>query len=300
MALFPTALGMSAQNHITINGLDVSYTVRTSEGKADNGTSTSVQEENGIDEAQLTAVYSFTVQTTDADGGEETDSMRVAVQLGKKVVKSMPYSDYVSQTTGELDLEDSYTEAGVHMPTIWQNYPQGQMTSRELIFPKKYEASEKMPEMQWELTGDTLTVCGYHCSLATAEFAGLKWRVWFTEEIPVSAGPWKLQGLPGLIVSAEDEGAVHKFELLGMQTESTAVTYMPDAKAVKLSEKQLVKFRNKTYCNSEYVKNPLYYVDSSSIENVALVTVGGTPRPLMNGHMMPSTVHVFKPLELDK
>ncbi|MCD8303907.1 MAG: GLPGLI family protein [Prevotellaceae bacterium] len=258
------------------------------------------QSGDSIDVARLTAVYSYTVRTADAEGQAVTDSVRLALQIGGKVAKSMPYADYVAETTGEYDYEEAYAAACVHVPTVWQNHPQGLLTERELILLNDYEASGKLPETEWELTGDTLTVGGYACSSATARLAGLRWKVWYTEDVPSGAGPWKLQGLPGLIVSGSDEEETHKFELLGMLTEPAAITYTPNAKVIKLGMRQLVKFRNKTYGNKEYLKNPFYGIDSSSIESASILTAGGSPKTIINGHLVASSVHAFKPLELDK
>lgn len=38
---------------------------------------------------------------------------------------------------------------------------------------------------------------GFKCKSATAEFRGRKYKVWYTMEIPIPIGPWKLGGLPG-------------------------------------------------------------------------------------------------------
>lgn len=52
------------------------------------------------------------------------------------------------------------------------------------------------------------TILGYKCKLATADFRGRKYAVWYTLDIPVPIGPWKLGGLPGLILKADvDDGA---------------------------------------------------------------------------------------------
>lgn len=63
----------------------------------------------------------------------------------------------------------------------------------------------------WEYHPDTMTVCGYLCRKATADFRGKRWMAWYTEELPYSLGPWKLKGLPGMILSAQDTEATLQF-----------------------------------------------------------------------------------------
>ena len=57
------------------------------------------------------------------------------------------------------------------------------------------------------------------CNLATTKFRGREWKVWFTEEIPVSLGPWKLGGLPGLILKADADDDFIKFTAVSIRTE---------------------------------------------------------------------------------
>jgi hypothetical protein len=40
------------------------------------------------------------------------------------------------------------------------------------------------------------------CKKATTNFRGRYWEAWYTEEIPIGQGPWKLCGLPGMILKA--------------------------------------------------------------------------------------------------
>ena len=53
--------------------------------------------------------------------------------------------------------------------------------------------------------------------LATADFRGRRWTAWFATDIPVSDGPWKLGGLPGLILEAYDKGHQYTFTAVGLE-----------------------------------------------------------------------------------
>ena len=73
-----------------------------------------------------------------------------------------------------------------------------------------YEEPTEIPE--WTITDSIETVNGYDCILAKTDFRGRHWTAWFTPEIPVNEGPWKLWGLPGLILKAQDSKKHYTYE----------------------------------------------------------------------------------------
>ncbi len=60
------------------------------------------------------------------------------------------------------------------------------------------------PNIHWNITDSTKKIGRFNCTMATTHFRGRKYIVWFTPKIPVPYGPWKLIGLPGLILQAQD------------------------------------------------------------------------------------------------
>ncbi|MDE6021684.1 MAG: GLPGLI family protein, partial [Ruminococcus sp.] len=63
---------------------------------------------------------------------------------------------------------------------------------------------EPIAEMDWSISEDsTKNILGYECIMAHSDYHGRTWKVWFTTEIPLQDGPWKLRGLPGLILKAD-------------------------------------------------------------------------------------------------
>ena len=67
---------------------------------------------------------------------------------------------------------------------------------------KRY--AQPLPQITWRLSEEEQTICGYTCRKAEARFGGRNWTVWYAPEIPLATGPWKLNGLPGLILRATD------------------------------------------------------------------------------------------------
>ncbi|PJB13377.1 MAG: GLPGLI family protein [Flavobacteriales bacterium CG_4_9_14_3_um_filter_40_17] len=64
--------------------------------------------------------------------------------------------------------------------------------------------AEKIPEIEWKIQNEKKKIGSYICTKATATFRGRDFVAWFTTEIPLPFGPWKLHGLPGLILEAHD------------------------------------------------------------------------------------------------
>ena len=78
---------------------------------------------------------------------------------------------------------------------------------------------EDVPELEWEITGEHGTVASFDCQKAECDFRGRRWEAWFTTEIPFSEGPWKLRGLPGLILYARDTTGQYSFEAVSVTDE---------------------------------------------------------------------------------
>lgn len=69
---------------------------------------------------------------------------------------------------------------------------------------RSYHFSVNLPTINWKLSSDIKEICGYKVQKAVGDFAGRTFEVWFAPDLPYSFGPWKLLGLPGLILSARD------------------------------------------------------------------------------------------------
>ncbi|MBO7118687.1 MAG: GLPGLI family protein [Bacteroidaceae bacterium] len=260
-----------------------------------------------IDTAQFVAVYDYECRTQDAEGTPVTDRMQVVVQVGRTVTKSMPLSAYKEMDMEEEDdIMAAHQEAYLHMPTVWTGYPNGQTTVRDWIFPHEFEGTEPTPKIAWTLTDDTLTIGGYYCQTATCKFRGVAWTVCYTEEIPSSAGPWRLRGLPGLIVEAKNEA--HTFCLTELRQEHTPIAAPeknPDVQ--RMAYAKLLKHRNDVYGNRQYAKNPFFHVPDlnggnlslgGSIRHMEVFEFGGQQLAFADGHPLLTKAHVYQPLEL--
>jgi GLPGLI family protein len=65
--------------------------------------------------------------------------------------------------------------------------------------------------INWKIESNTKKIGNYTATLAKGSFRGRDYTVWFTYDIPVLFGPWKLHGLPGLILEAEDSEKMMRF-----------------------------------------------------------------------------------------
>ncbi len=105
--------------------------------------------------------------------------------------------------------------------TIFKNYPEGKLTHTEKICQDWFRYEEDIPELEWTLTDSVINVLGYHCQGAKCNFRGREWTAFYTEDIPIPEGPWKLHGLPGLIMTASDDKGHYTFECIGIKSKAS-------------------------------------------------------------------------------
>ena len=100
---------------------------------------------------------------------------------------------------------------------IYKNYPDGRITVTDGLILQDYRYVDSLHTQIWTMGDSTREVLGYTCQQATADFRGRHWTAWFATDIPVSDGPWKLGGLPGLILEAYDKGHQYTFTAVGLE-----------------------------------------------------------------------------------
>lgn len=85
-----------------------------------------------------------------------------------------------------------------------------------------------MSAENWTLISDAdSTIRGLKVYKAECQFGGRKWMAWFTPEIPVSDGPYKFSGLPGLILKLDSSEGDYSFHISGIERDLPIEAFPP-------------------------------------------------------------------------
>ena len=186
-----------------------------------------------LDRAYMKCLYRY-VYLNDTLTGKTKDDLLI-LQIGKSISKCFShYSNQVDSLSvvpnGDMIIGKMINDAmnnGEFMrgnyphkrlkAYIYKNYPEGRMTVTDGLILQDYRYVDSLHTQTWTMGDSTREVLGYTCQQATSDFRGRRWTAWFATDIPVSNGPWKLGGLPGLILEAYDEGQQHVFTAVGLE-----------------------------------------------------------------------------------
>ena len=126
---------------------------------------------------------------------------------------------------------------------VFKNYPEaGRITVTDKILdPFLYE--EEMPRLAWVPEESDTIVAGYVCYKATAEYRGRTWIAYYTLDITVGDGPWKLCGLPGLILYARDTKGDFVFDCIGIRQGTVRPIALRKQKYTKCTAKEMQELR---------------------------------------------------------
>ncbi|MFB9843352.1 GLPGLI family protein [Mucilaginibacter ginsenosidivorans] len=176
------------------------------------------------DTAQILVHYKFSyVRDTNNRAHPYTENMVLFVgkalgsyksydrQLQNDLFRRQFQEQLLNSADGNIRLDRKMTGSGTEYSQFINNR---ELVRREVIGNDAYIIGEALPVINWHISGDKANFGELRCQKATCHFKGRDYTAWFCPDLPVHVGPWKLNGLPGVIVEAYDskKEVVFKFD----------------------------------------------------------------------------------------
>ncbi|HBX47107.1 GLPGLI family protein [Limibacterium fermenti] len=229
-----------------------------------------------LEDAELECIYSFVLQKDTLYKSKPVEDDMV-LRIGKNVSQFFSRHTFYNDSLWAEDTEfamklsietlnsGNFTKGPYVRTThdyIYKNYPEGKLTvmNKDMIVGFVYE--EELAPQQWTILEDSLKrILDYSCGLARCDFRGRTYFAWFTADIPYDDGPWKLKGLPGLILEAYDKNKDYHYVIASIQKDNlTPVTFY--------------NYDNEPYIKTtrhEYLKAYMEYLKGKSRKEIDLI-----------------------------
>ena len=264
-----------------------------------------------IGEALYEVIYAYDLRTapqsdapiqTNSQERSITDHYTTVLQFGAGQARFLDYLTYRVDSLAQAGApDDQITEAVDNTrktvwffePVVFQNWPEGSLTVDDVLAPGTFTYTEQ-PRLEWTFGEGEKEVCGYPCQQARTRYGGRDWTVWYTPGIPAAFGPWKLGGLPGLILEAEDAEGLHHFSATAVRRAACPIVRTQDATRDKTQRDRFVQRKNASGGSS------LSNIPPESIRSIAVFkTNDGDGVISVNGVPIRMSSHVYVPLELE-
>lgn len=181
---------------------------------------------------------SYSIYTARSDSFKLSPDYRArSMEMTKQITASLKSG---------VKLGDAIERSGMprvcELMVTYKNYPEGKITVLDRI-EKQYMYEDELNSQQWKILSDTMTILGYVCQKAATEWRGRKYEAWFAPELPISDGPLKFGGLPGLIFKIKDEKNEYSYELEGIEKKEVPIKMDVPIKQNKFIKTTRKKFK---------------------------------------------------------
>lgn len=149
---------------------------------------------------------------------------------------------YVDTSNVEIKNSEEYVENGINYivnltsgskihGVVETDLINEETLSSERIFNnskyQEYIVKEDLSFIKWNLFPENKKIGKFNCSKAVGKYKGREYIVWYSKDIPIMLGPWKLHGLPGVIVEANDSENYIQFNLVKANFKNQEFSYTP-------------------------------------------------------------------------
>lgn len=248
-----------------------------------------------LDKGVYRCIYHFTQQITERETGNtllQTDTMaldfgrnfsvyydwnkvkRDSIHRGR--AKDLEIKTIRHKTNSDFDMAEYQEVQGSYFVNsykgenaeLFKNRLNNEIVSIDITDLESFKCVEQLNPQDWQFTTDTLSVLGYLCQKATAIFRGREYEAWFTAEIPIKEGPWKLYGLPGLILKAATNDGLFTFEAIGLENLKDVYIAMDKDIYFNCTRQEFAKYKS----NKRKRLLARHYINGA-------ITVGSTKNP---------------------
>ena len=117
-------------------------------------------------------------------------------------------------SSNSIDSSDNETKLSLNNnPKYYKDFQLNTIYYIDFIKMSPFYISDRLGSIKWQIENDFKTILDFKCQKASCNYNGRKFEVFFTEDIPLNDGPWKLSGLPGLILQVYSDDDVASFEI---------------------------------------------------------------------------------------
>ncbi|OEY72948.1 GLPGLI family protein [Salegentibacter salarius] len=218
------------------------------------------------DQFKYKATYDLTWQIDSTDA-ESIQNETMVLYMGDNISRFTSENFLKHDSINEL-RKKNFEKTGRFMAPpqtkfkykLFKNLTEGRLYFFEKIARDRFKYIEELPLQEWEIHPEIKEVSGYNVQKATTIYAGRDYIAWFTSEIPVSDGPYKFSGLPGLIIEIADTKNYYHFKLSGFKEIGTAATVSTDEdRYTKVSKNDFLT------AQENYARDPLGTLSKAGI-----------------------------------
>ena len=161
--------------------------------------------------------YKFVPDSTDRNSVVK-EMMVLSIFKNKSQYYSLDryLSDSLVLDQEKRNLPIDFPEKKMIRDRVLKDLDKKQTTFVTHVASTEYKVDQQI-DLNWTLQPEFSEVLNYKVQKAITNFGGRKWTAWFSTELPIQDGPFKFQGLPGLILKLEDSSLSHQFELFAIK-----------------------------------------------------------------------------------
>lgn len=147
-----------------------------------------------------------------------------------------------SSSMSEMNENLKDVPASKFSAKVYKDLNENDIWVSELLTTDKYIYRVPDLPLKWEIGEETKIIGSHTSQKAILQYGGRKWIAWFSDDIPVSDGPYIFSGLPGLILEIYDDQNHYQFKIASIKKLKSNHLIKINSKADEMQHVSKAKF----------------------------------------------------------